>query len=194
MTLVDGPGPGIAAVTVWSLAMTSPDDLRPAALPRLPVELVEVAEPSPELNRFLYAAVGGDWYWVDRLGWTWAQWRDWVDRDEHETWLATVRGAPAGYVELEAQEGGAVEVAYFGLLPAFVGHGIGGWLLTEGVRRAWARPGTAKVWVHTCTLDGPHALANYEARGFRVVATATEWRDVSQPPPGPWPGADRPRP
>jgi hypothetical protein len=27
------------------------------------------------------------------------------------------------------------------------------------------------VWVHTCTLDGPHALANYEARGLRPFRT-----------------------
>jgi len=23
-----------------------------------------------------------------------------------------------------------------------------------------------RVWLHTCTLDGPHALTNYHARGF----------------------------
>jgi hypothetical protein len=23
------------------------------------------------------------------------------------------------------------------------------------------------VWLHTCTLDSPHALPNYLARGFR---------------------------
>jgi hypothetical protein len=48
-----------------------------------------------------------------------------------------------------------------------------------------------RVWVHTCTLDGPAAKANYEARGFRVVSTAVEHRDTSAPPPGPWPGAAR---
>jgi hypothetical protein len=24
------------------------------------------------------------------------------------------------------------------------------------------------VWVHTCTLDAPTALANYQARGLRI--------------------------
>jgi hypothetical protein len=28
--------------------------------------------------------------------------------------------------------------------------------------------------VHTCSLDGPHALANYERRGFRVFDVRTE--------------------
>lgn len=191
MTLVDGPGPGLAEVTVWTLESRDPSWLRGASPPRLPAELVAVEEPAPELHRFLYTAVGGDWYWVDRLGWTYDQWLAWVDRPEHETLLATVRGAPAGYVELD-QQGDEVEIAYFGLLPRFVGHGLGGWLLAAGIERAWARPDAARVWVHTCSLDGPRALANYEARGLRVVSTALEHRDTSVPPSGPWPGARRP--
>jgi GNAT superfamily N-acetyltransferase len=193
MTLVDQPGPGVVEVTVWSLQMQQPHELRPAGPPKVPVELVHVETPVPELNRFLYAAVGGDWYWVDRLGWTWEQWRHWVDRPEHETWLAQVGGAPAGYLELERQADGDVEIAYFGLLPKFFGLGIGGWLLAKGIERAWSMPGTRRVWVHTCSLDGPTAKANYEARGLVLFATETELRDVSSPPPGPWPGADRPR-
>ena len=43
----------------------------------------------------------------------------------------------------------------------------------EAGRRAFAVPGTLRVWVHTCTLDGPHALANYRARGFVPFHTET---------------------
>jgi GNAT superfamily N-acetyltransferase len=191
VTLVDGPGPGIADVTVWTLEMIDRGDLRPAGAPTVAATLVEAEEPLPELNRFLYTAIGGDWYWVDRLGWSWEQWREWVERPEHETLVAYVRGTVAGYVELD-QQGTDVEIAYFGLLPRFVGLGLGGWLLTRGIEEAWARAGAGRIWVHTCSLDGPVALANYEARGLRVVATAVEHRDVSSPPPGPWPGAARP--
>jgi GNAT superfamily N-acetyltransferase len=189
VTLADGPGRGVTEVTVWHLEMRDPGWLRPAPIPPLPLVIGRAEEPVPELNRFLYASVGGDWYWVDRLGWTYAAWEAWVDRPEHETWLAHVRGSLAGYLELEQQPGGDVEVAYFGLLPRFIGRGIGGPLLTAGVERAWALAGTRRVWVHTCSLDGPAARANYEARGFRVFDVTTEWRDTSSPPPGPWPGA-----
>ncbi len=36
------------------------------------VVLIEgiVAVWCPELNRFFYKAIGGDWYWIDRLPWT----------------------------------------------------------------------------------------------------------------------------
>jgi len=194
MTLLEGPVPGATEVTVWTLEQLSRSELMPARAPRCAVELVEVRARTPELNRFLYTAVGGDWYWVDRLTWTYAQWSAWVDRPEHRTLVAQVGGAPAGYAELEEQPGGEVELAYFGLLPRFTGLGLGGWLLEQALRAAWATPGTRRVWVHTCSLDGPAALANYQARGLTVVAQTLEYRDLSATTPGPWPGADRPAP
>jgi GNAT superfamily N-acetyltransferase len=58
-------------------------------------------------------------------------------------------------------------LSYFGLLPPFLGQGIGGALLTAAIERAWAMD-ARRVWVHTCTLDHPAALRNYQARGFRL--------------------------
>jgi ribosomal protein S18 acetylase RimI-like enzyme len=150
--------------------MHSPDALRPARVPDPPPLIMRAELPSPALSRFLYTAVGGDWHWTDRLPWTPERWMQYLARDEVETWIAYVRGNPAGYVELEAQPEGNVEIAYFGLLPQFIGRGIGGHLLTIGTRRAWDR-GARRVWVHTCSLDGPTARANYEARGFRLFKT-----------------------
>ena len=36
------------------------------------------------------------------------------------------------------------------------------------MRAAWAEK-PERVWLHTCTLDHPHALRNYLRRGFLVV-------------------------
>ena len=68
-----------------------------------------------------------------------------------------------------------------------------GWLLSVAAARAWSlgQPPTKRVWVHTCSLDGPHALANYRARGFQVFRTETHRQAVSGEPPGPWPRAAR---
>jgi ribosomal protein S18 acetylase RimI-like enzyme len=178
-------------VTTWYLEMTGQDQLRPAAPPRVGVSVERAEIPSPEFSRFLYSSVGGDHYWLERLSWTLADWRRWLDRPEVETWVARVRGTPAGYVELEAQPDGEVEIAYFGLLPAFQGQGLGGHLLTVGIRRAWELGGR-RVWVHTCSLDGPHALANYQARGLRVYDLEVESEVLPDLPPGPWPGAHLP--
>jgi GNAT superfamily N-acetyltransferase len=157
------------------------------------VHIRQARLPCPELNRFLYTAVGGDWYWTDRLPWTYAQWRAWVEQPTLETWVAYVSGTPAGYFELEAQAEGQVELAYFGLLPQFIGTGLGGSLLTVAIERAW-NMGAVRVWVHTCTLDHPGALANYCARGFRVFREETHAQELPEHSPGAWPGARRQEP
>jgi ribosomal protein S18 acetylase RimI-like enzyme len=186
VTLVAGPGDGATEVTVWTLESRDPADLRPPSRPaRVDPVLLRADRPAPSLSRFFYATVGEPWLWVDRRGWAPRRWREWVDRPEHHLTSAWVDGAPAGYVELEQQPDGDVEIAYFGLLPDVAGLGLGGHLLTHAVASAWALPGTRRVWVHTCSLDAPAALDNYRARGLRVVATHTEYRLL---PPGWVPG------
>ena len=177
-------------VTTWSLEMHDAGELKPARAAAMPVSIERAEVPQPELNRFLYTAVGGEWYWLGRLPWTYERWMAWLDRPEVETWVARCAGSPAGYFELERQEGGDVEIAYFGLLPQYIGKGIGGHLLTSTVERAWALGGTRRVWVHTCSLDHPSALANYQARGLEVFEVGTEAHDLPAEPPGPWPGAN----
>jgi GNAT superfamily N-acetyltransferase len=181
-------------VKTTHLELRSPAALKPAT--RVPADLIlmKAGKPSPELNRFLYTAVGGDYHWNDRLGWTWTRWLEWLARPEVETWVAYQAGTPVGYFELEAQEGGSVEIVYFGLLPSFTGQGLGGYLLTQAVHRAFViRPAVQRVWVHTSTLDHPGALAGYQRRGF--VIFMEEEADVHLPEhiSGPWPGAARPR-
>ncbi|MER5513549.1 GNAT family N-acetyltransferase [Streptomyces sp. NPDC002763] len=183
-------------VTTWYLEQTSPADLLPAAAPDGDaVRIVRAEVPSPEFSRFLYASVGGDITWTDRLSWSHARWQEYLERPGTETWVAYDRGTPAGYIELAPEDDGGVEIAYFGLVPAFRGRRIGGHLLSYGAARAWdlaerwdGRPPTKRVWVHTCSLDGEHAMANYQRRGFQLFDTKTE-EEPAVPAPGPWPGA-----
>jgi len=181
----------LTKVTIYYLEMLSPQSLVPsqrASSDAHPVEIRQAEVPSPELNRFLYTAVGGKWYWRERLSWSYARWMEVLDSDRHETWIAYSRGTPAGYYELVKHPDNSVEIAYFGLLPAFVGLGIGGRLLTSAIERGWAQEAT-RVWVHTCTLDHPHALSNYQARGLRIYKHEDVLVNLPATSPGPWPGA-----
>ncbi|MCR4415641.1 MAG: GNAT family N-acetyltransferase [Thermoguttaceae bacterium] len=178
----------LAEETTYYLEMTDPGQLRPKPAPGPGVDIALVADACPELNRFFYTAVGGDWYWIDRLPWTYAQWLAYLARPCLQTWVLSVAGVPAGYFELEGDPGADIEIAYFGLLPQFVGRTLGGHLLTEAVRRAWERP-AARVWVHTSSFDHPAALPNYLARGFRLYKQERSVKDLPDRPPGPWPGA-----
>ncbi|MFC7302928.1 GNAT family N-acetyltransferase [Streptomyces monticola] len=182
-------------VTTWSLEQTSPADLVTAAAPSGDLRIVRAEVPSPEFSRFLYTAVGGDIRWTDRLSLTYAEWQEQLERPGTETWVAYDRGTPAGYVELQAQDEGAVEIVYFGLIPAFRGRRIGGHLLSYATARAWdlaerwpGRAPTKRVWLHTCSKDGEHAMANYQRRGFRLFDTKVE-EEPEVAAPGPWPGA-----
>ena len=151
-----------------SLEMRGADALRPARVARPGVRVERVHDCPVSFWRYLYCEVGRAYHWIDRLAWTDAQVRAYLDSPSLSLWLMTVDGAPAGYFELRCEKDGAVEIAYFGLLPEFTGRGLGGHLLTEAVERAFAS-GAARVWLHTSTLDHPAALRNYLSRGFRVV-------------------------
>jgi ribosomal protein S18 acetylase RimI-like enzyme len=152
------------------LEMTSPAQFKPARLADPTLTVRQVDPPNPTLWRYLYSEVGGPYRWFDRLPWT---------EEEAHTYLADPRislsvlevdGTIAGYFELRREADGAVEIVYFGLLPAFTGRGLGGHLLTEAVERAWASSAT-RVWLHTCTFDHPNAIPNYISRGFVVFKT-----------------------
>ncbi len=169
-------------VDVTYLEMLDPAQLNPSPETELMVREAEI--PLPELNRFLYTAVGARWCWVQRLSWTYEQWQEYLQRAELQTWVGYVRGTPAGYFELE-QQGSDVEIRSFGLLPQFIGRGMGGDLLTRAVRQAWSW-NAARVWLHTCTFDSPAALQNYLARGFRVYRTERIQETTPLLPHGPW--------
>jgi GNAT superfamily N-acetyltransferase len=132
----------------------------------------EAVERDLRLNRALYLLVGEQWAWIDKLGWSDQDWERYAADERLRTCVATWRGATAGYYELRRDDAQAVEVAYFGLAPDFIGRGFGGALLTDALRQAWAWD-ARRVWLHTCTLDHPAALKNYLARGMQVYDRKT---------------------
>lgn len=175
-------------VTTTYLEMLDPTWLRPALHSPISIEINPVKLPCPELSRFFYTAVGGDWYWLDRLDWTYDDWLTYLDRPQLETWIATASTIPAGYFELEQQPQATIELIYFGLLPQFIGQGIGSYCLTAAIQRAWEM-NASRVWLHTCTLDHPNALETYQRRGFRIYNTDITYEDLPAKAPGPWPNA-----
>ena len=156
--------------TLHYLQMCDPRALRAKPAPS-GFEVTIVTPPAAELNRHMYRTVGKPWQWTDRLPWTGEEWNRYVNRPELETCIGRFQGETAGYFELETQDEGNVEIAYFGLLPEFIGRGLGGPLLTAAAERAWQMPQTRRVWVHTCSKDHENALDTYRERGFTVFKT-----------------------
>ena len=158
------------------LEMRSRDQLRPKrADARFQVR--EKRDRDWRFNRDLYFRVGEQWDWIDKRPWTDDQWKEYAAAAELCTFAGYYDDVLAGYYELRRDTDGGVEIAYFGLLPEFIGRGLGGALLTSAIEEAWARRGgivPTRVWVHTCNRDHPQALANYQARGMIVYKVEEE--------------------
>lgn len=152
--------------------MRAPSELRPKHCPDPCFQIKEAIVKQWEFNRFLYLLVGRDWAWNDKKGWSEAQWQGYAESDRLRTFVAYYTGSVAGYYELRGDARDGAEIAMFGLAPKFVGRGFGGALLTNALESAWATKAT-RVWLHTCSLDHPAALPNYQARGMRIYKVET---------------------
>lgn len=157
------------------LEILSPGQLRPKRCADGRLQIRERAEGDWQFNRDLYLAVGANWAWIDKQDWTEEQWREYALTPELRTFGGYRREELVGYYELQNDGEGGIELAYFGLLPRFIGEGLGGALLTDAIERAWRIcPNAKRVWVHTCTRDHPSALANYRARGMVVCRVESD--------------------
>ncbi|MDX2110266.1 MAG: GNAT family N-acetyltransferase [Verrucomicrobiota bacterium] len=159
-------------VTTTYLEIKSTDTLHPKTAPDSFV-ISEVQFKLGAYSRFFYLQVGSPWQWTDKVRWTESQWDAYASREDLRTFVGYYEGAPCGYAELVKDGAGDVQIAYFGLLPQFIGRGLGGALLTQVIThaRSWGEP--SRVWVHTCTLDHVAAIANYQARGMTIYKTET---------------------
>lgn len=160
-------------VTVSYLVMYDLGQLRPKSLDDSRLEIRPVSPPRWQFNQSMYCRIGADWYWQEKRDWDESRWRAYVEAPGLHTFAASWAGEAAGYFELRQDPHGGIEIAYFGLLADFIGKGFGGAMLSRALQCAW-QLGPDRVWVHTCTLDHPAALANYQARGMRIYRTATE--------------------
>ena len=84
-------------VTRTYLEMRAPSELRPGRNDD-PLIAIELQHDCPvELFRFLYAEVGKNYYWIDRLPWTDEQIAAYLQQPEVSVWLMTYDGETAGY-------------------------------------------------------------------------------------------------
>ena len=154
-------------VTVTYLEMTSPDRCSPVPSVLEPTAILRAERPTISFYRYLYDTVGADWNWFMRRRLSDENLAAIIHDDRDEVFVLHVRGVPAGYVELDRRVEGEVEIAYFGLIPEYLGRGFGKYLLAWGLARAWSyRP--RRVWLHTCSLDHPRALGVYQRAGLEV--------------------------
>ena len=163
---------GEVATVVTTLEMRRQPPLRP--IPASPLRLMRWERPGPDKYRTLFRRVGARWLWFSRLAMDDAALTAIVHDPAIHVHAAVDRaGVEVGMLELDFHQPGACELSYVALVPELAGKGLGRWLMAEALTRAWA-PGVERVWLHTCTLDHPHALGFYRAQGFVAVARTVE--------------------
>ena len=130
--------------------------------------LIKKIKPDFQLNKFFYKQVGKKHRWIDRLSWTDEKWINFISNKNLETYVISEFEDLIGFFELLYNPNlNETEISYFGLLEEYIGKGIGGYALSEAIKKAFEK-NIKRVWLHTCTLDHPNALKNYIARGMRV--------------------------
>jgi GNAT superfamily N-acetyltransferase len=179
------PSAGRSIETVVTyLEMTAPPAQPPRPAPQPGLEIRRAQRPTVSFYRYLYAAVGEPWTWTVRRWLSDAELAAILGDQRVEVNVLWAGGVPAGYAELDRRAPPDVELAYFGLMPEFIGRGLGAYLLDWAIHHAWrARP--RRLWLHTCDLDHPRALEVYQRLGFRIYHRRTT---AQQLPPG-WPPA-----
>ena len=130
--------------------------------------LIKKIKPDFQLNKFFYKQVGKKHRWIDRLSWTDEKWINFISNKNLETYVISESDDLIGFFELLYNPDlNETEISYFGLLEEYIGKGIGGYALSEAIKKSFEK-NIKRVWLHTCTLDHPNALKNYIARGMRV--------------------------
>ncbi len=131
------------------------------------LEIRPVGRADVTAYRETFEEIGREVLWVGRLNWPIEEFGRRLDSTKVRAWLARLDGIPAGLVELESKGDGSVEISHIGVTPNCQGRGLGKYLLSFAIERAWEL-GASRFWLFTLTLDGEHALSNYLKRGFRI--------------------------
>lgn len=164
VTALDPRIKGWLEATVTYLEMVTPPS-RPPVAARHGVEVRCARRPTASFFRYLYDTIGDDWTWTGRRLMGDTALLAAIHDPLVEVNVLWVDGVPAGLAEINHRGPPDIELGLFGLIPDFVGRGLGGFFLNWAIDRAWsARP--RRFWLHTCDLDHPNALPVYQKAGF----------------------------
>ena len=151
--------------TIYLQMFARPERVVPP--PREGLVVLHAKQPPVAYYRFLYDAVGRDYDWTSRKKLSDAELAALLNDPRLEVHVLMAEGVPAGFAELDRRIDGEIELVQFGLMPEFIGQGLGRYFLQWAIDKAWSY-GPRRIWLHTDTKDHPAALPNYLKAGFTV--------------------------
>jgi GNAT superfamily N-acetyltransferase len=135
--------------------------------PREGVAVVHAKSTSVPYYRFLYDTVGRAYDWTSCKKLSDAKLAALLHDPRLEVHVLMADGVPAGFAELDRRIDGEIELVQFGLMPEFIGQGLGRYFLQWTIDKAWSYS-PRRFWLHTCTKDHAAALPNYLKAGFAI--------------------------
>jgi GNAT superfamily N-acetyltransferase len=161
---------GMIETVITYLEMRARPSLPPVPPPRSSkIALLRADAPTTSFYRYLYDTVGEPWLWWERRLTSEDELAAILADDRVDIYVLYADGMPAGFAELDRRRSKDVELAYFGLMPNFIGRGFGPYLLYSAIEIAWTHE-PQRLCVNTCTFDHPKALALYQSMGFQPYA------------------------
>jgi GNAT superfamily N-acetyltransferase len=135
--------------------------------PRDGLVVVHARKPTVAYYCFLYDGVGRDYDWPSLKKLSDAELAALLNDPRLEVHVLMAEGVPAGFAELDRRTEDEIELVQFGLMPEFIGQGLGWYFLWWAIDRAWSY-GPRRFWLRTDTKDHPAALPNYLKAGFAI--------------------------
>ena len=123
--------------------------------------------------RTLFRAVGAPWLWTSRLAMDDSALNAILTDPSIEIWVVRKDGAAIAFIELDYSAPMICELAFFGMITAATGQGLGGPMMGLAQTQAF-RQNVQSFTVHTCSLDDPRALGFYRKAGFTPVKRGVE--------------------
>jgi len=164
-------------VTVYYLEMNTPVR-RALPAPRSGLTILHAKAPSVAYYRFLYNAVGKDYHWRSRAIMPDAELAALLRDPLVEVHVLHVDGCPAGFAEIDRRNSDDVELVQFGLVREHIGQGLGKYFLQQIIHHIFGA-GARRFWLHTCTLDHPNAMPNYQKAGFVLYKQELIQREIA---------------
>jgi GNAT superfamily N-acetyltransferase len=138
--------------------------------------LLRLESPTVSFYRYLYNTVGEQAFWYERRRLDDKALAALLADPGLEIYVLYAGGVPAGFAELDLRRHDEIELAHFGLIPEFLGHGFADFLLGWAVDEAWRRT-PKRVWLRATNFDHPTVLAAYQKAGFLAVEQETRLID-----------------
>ncbi|MBL4864004.1 MAG: GNAT family N-acetyltransferase [Rhodobiaceae bacterium] len=150
--------------TVTHLEMLEDPHLR-CPLPVGKTAIMRAERPPAHFYRYLYDTIGRDYFWVNRRALSDTDLLKIIHDEQIYIYVLYMNGAPAGFAELDLRSMPTADLSFLGIMPEFIGKGLGRFLLCETIGLAWMHH-PKKLIVQTCTLDHRTALPLYQRNGF----------------------------